>query len=725
MPAQELAVRKKEKMMRIKLAISLWLLAVGMSAQTKIVRTDSLQEVVVTGTGTQHLLKDAPVQTEVITSKMLRNYGGRNLEDILAGLAASFDFNEGDMGSQMQLNGLGNNYILILVDGKRIHGDVGGENDLSLIDPQNIERIEIVKGASSALYGSDAIAGVVNIITKKHNEGLLVENTTRGGNYGDLRQHNGLAVRYGKLSSYTNFHLQHTDGWRNTTTEYTSPFEEPIYDSHRMTANRKTSWNISERLTFQLNRDMELYAEGSYHRRGIYRPQGKYPKYDVTYYDMQYKNASAAIGGKWTMGKNLLTLDVDWNKHAYFHEFTSIVTTEGIDNNGNFVLDFPYFPGQQQLQSDQQRLMAHLKSVFQLPYNNQLSTGFEYRYDWLKGPTSIEGQEASDNTEALYVQDEWQQALGKHSKLQMTGGLRLIRNQQFGWHLSPKVSAMFSLNNLRLRATWSQGFKTPTLKEQRYRYVKEMSQIMLYVGNMDLKPQTSNYFSLGPEYTIGNLTLSLTGYYNRLKDMITLVTVSHSQAPNQYRQQYGETLSKVRQYKNMESARTYGIDFTARYALREWTFGLGYSYLDTEAEVYNETTHELDKVVIDGMAHHKANAYATWNHRFGTDYGLGVGVYGRLSSKRYYQVNGDGKGYQIWRIATTHDLGHSKKWQWRLEAGVDNIFNYVDSTDHGLHLGTNTPGTTVYGTLTIRFRHGKNLKNNYKSNFKNNDYEED
>jgi outer membrane receptor for ferrienterochelin and colicins len=49
----------------------------------------------------------------------------------------------------------------------------------------------------------------------------------------------------------------------------------------------------------------------------------------------------------------------------------------------------------------------------------------------------------------------------------------------------------------------------------------------------------------------------------------------------------------------------------------------------------------------------------------------------------------------------------------------------VDSTDHGLHLGTNTPGTTVYGTLTIRFRHGKNLKNNYKSNFKNNDYEED
>ena len=104
-------------------------------------------EVVVTGTGTQHLLKDAPVQTEVISRKMLDSYGGKSLEEILSGLTASFAFSEGDMGSQMQLGGLGNSYILILIDGKRIHGDVGGENDLGLIDPHNIEKIEIVKGA--------------------------------------------------------------------------------------------------------------------------------------------------------------------------------------------------------------------------------------------------------------------------------------------------------------------------------------------------------------------------------------------------------------------------------------------------------------------------------------------------------------------------------------------------------------------------------------------------
>ena len=117
---------------------------VAVEAQDDIWRSDSLQEVVVTGTGTRHLLKNAPVQTEVITNKMLSQYGGKSLEDILAGLTASFAFNEGDMGSQMQLNGLGNNYILILIDGKRIHGDVGGENDLGLIDAVSLSTTALV-----------------------------------------------------------------------------------------------------------------------------------------------------------------------------------------------------------------------------------------------------------------------------------------------------------------------------------------------------------------------------------------------------------------------------------------------------------------------------------------------------------------------------------------------------------------------------------------------------
>ena len=86
---------------RQKLALGLWLLTVGVSAQTGVWRSDSLQEVVVTGTGTQHLLKDAPVQTEVISHRQLQQYAGKSIEDILAGLTASFEFGENDMGSHL------------------------------------------------------------------------------------------------------------------------------------------------------------------------------------------------------------------------------------------------------------------------------------------------------------------------------------------------------------------------------------------------------------------------------------------------------------------------------------------------------------------------------------------------------------------------------------------------------------------------------------------------
>ncbi len=679
-----------------------------------------LDEVVVTGTGTEHLLKNAPVQTEVISGKALKNFAGKSVEDMLGMLTASFDFNEGDMGSQMQMNGLGNSYILVLIDGKRIHGDVGGENDLGLIDPNNIEKIEIVKGASSALYGSDAIAGVVNIITKKHQQdGVMLENKTRVGSYGDVRQHNGIGLNFGKWNSYTNFQLQHTDGWQNTSREAPALTEFLITDSRNKTVNRYTNWQIAERLTFTPSQNLEFYAEGSHYRKRIYRPSGKYPSTDVTTYDFVYQNSSASMGGKWKLNKtDVVTLDVDWNRHAYYYHFTDTTLTDG-NINGHFTNYFPYFPDQEQLQSDQRRGMAQLKGVFVLPYEQRLSAGFEWRYDWLKAPLRVDGGKASDNTEALYVQDEWSGV----KNLNVTAGLRLNRNEQFGFRLTPKLSAMYRLGEAwRLRGTWSQGFKTPTPKELYYRYVRQMSGTYLYLGNKDLTPQLSNYYSAGIEYTHHGWSLTLTGYYNRVKDMIALVTIPNYQAPEDLYIQYQPI--KTRQYKNLEDAKTYGVDVSARYTMREFTFGLNYSYLDTDANIYDTHHERMKQVVIDGMAHHKANLFVTWNHSFSPIYHLGVGIYGKMSTKRYYQLNGNGKGYQIWRLNTTHELAGKKNLKYLIEAGVDNIFNYVDRTDHGLHLGTTTPGTTLYASFTIRFSQGKKINSQFIHQLKQSNDEE-
>ena len=700
---------------------------VSVEAQSDIWRSDSLQEVVVTGTGTQHLLKKAPVQTEVITQKMLRQYGGKSLEDILAGLTASFAFNEGDMGSQMQLNGLGNSYILILIDGKRIHGDVGGENDLGLIDPHNIEKIEIVKGAQSALYGSDAMAGVVNIITKKHTEkGVFVDNSTRYGSHNDLRQHNSLVLTFGDFSSQTNFQMQRNDGWQNTAEEYAEAMV--LTDSKNKTVNKFKNWQIAERLTYKPLKSLELYAEGSYYKKNILRPQnGTHPSCDVYTYDLRYNNASASLGGKWyprgekseVRGKrDYITLDVDWNKHAYYYDYTAkhydYVLLQGEeygDQNGEW-FSVAMLPGQSKLQSDQQRVMGLLKGIFYLPYENTLNAGAEYRYDYLKAPERTETGTASDQTAALYVQDEFNML----EWLNITAGLRLVDNRSFGLRLTPKISAMLSVGDFRFRLGWSQGFKTPTVKELHYRYLHVMgSSTFFNIGNTNLDPQISNYYSANIEYRGRNFTASVSGYLNKLDNMIALVNVSPGEIPAGITTAYlgdGSTNVQARMYKNMDDARTCGLDFTLSYkVMKGLTLNAAYSYLDTKAHLYDEKTERMNTVVIDGTAHHKWNASAMYSHTFSPSYALGISLSTRGSSTRYYQNNGNGKAYQIWRINTTHDLGKQDKMlAYRLEAGVDNIFNFVDRTMRPYHLGNNTSGTTVYGTFSIKFNYGKRVK---------------
>ena len=728
---------------RIRLAIGLWLLAAVSWAQTDVWRSDSLQEVVVTGTGTQHLLKNAPVQTEVITQKMLRQYGGKSLEDILAGLTASFAFNEGDMGSQMQLNGLGNNYILILIDGKRIHGDVGGENDLNLIDPHNIEKIEIVKGAQSALYGSDAMAGVVNIITKKHKEkGVLVDNVTRYGMHNDLRQHNSLGLAFGRFSSQTNFQLQRNDGWQNTPEEYAEA--TVLTDSKNKTVNKFHNWQVSERLTYQPMNDLELYAEGSYYKKNICRPQdGTHPSCDVYTYDLRYNNASTSVGGRWYLGnaskkddgngkRDAVTLDVDWNKHAYYYDYTK-TTYEYVQLKGREFGDLdgewfsvPMYPGQHKLQSDQQRVMGLLKGIFYLPCENTLNAGAEYRYDYLKAPDRTEKGTADDWTAALYVQDEF--SLLKW--LNITAGLRLVENRNFGLRLSPKVSTMLSAGDFRFRLGWSQGFKTPTVKELHYRYLHVMgSSTFFNIGNTSLKPQTSNYYSANVEYRGRKFSASVTGYLNKLDNMIALVNVSSGEIPTSITTAYlgdGSNNVQARMYKNMDDARTCGVDVNLSYkVMKDLTLNAAYSYLDTQAHLYDAENDKMTTVVIDGTAHHKWSASAMYSHSFSACYGLGVSLSTRGSSTRFYQNNGNGKPFQIWRINTTHDLGRQDRLlAYRVEVGVDNIFNYVDRTMRPYHLGNNTSGTTVYGTFSIRFNYGKRVKKHISSTKQQNNNEE-
>lgn len=672
-------------------------LSAEVSAQSNVAMQDSIPEIVVTGTGTEHYLKDAPVQTEVISRKMLDSYAGATLEDILSGLCASFDFSAGDMGANMQLGGLGNGYILILVDGKKMHGDVGGQNNLGLIDPARIERIEIVKGAASALYGSDAIAGVVNIILKKHRENILIENTSRGGSYGEFRQSNTVQFKVGKFTSSTNFQLKHSDGWQNTTYEDPNRYEYPITNSINKTVNRYTDWQVVQRFDYQATKNLSLYADGSFYRKRIYRPCGV-PDYKT--YDFLYRNSSVATGGKLKLkNSNSIMLDVNYDSHAYYYMYTRETWDKEYDDSGKEI-SFPYFPGDKGLQSDQSRLLLQLKGIFNLPYFNRLSVGTDTEINWLDAPRRLdEKDQVSDYTTSFYAQDEWTPI----ERLNITAGGRLTVNQNFGVRITPKVSALYKLGAFNLRATYSEGFKTPTLKELHYRYIRQMSIISLNLGNTELDPQTSRYVSGGLEYNGTRFSINVTGYCNWVDNMITLVTIPLSQAPGDLVVTYDP--ARVRQYQNMDDARTYGVDVNAKWTpVQSLTLTGGYSYLDTEANQYDEEDQVMKHVIIDGMAHHRATVSAIWTHAWRrSNYRLGIGVYGRIQSKRYYQDDGNGKAYNLWRLNTRHQFKLGKRWNAEVNAGIDNIFNYYETTYHSLNYGTTTAGRTFYGSLMIQF----------------------
>lgn len=628
-----------------------------------------LNEVVVTGTGTLNKLKNSPVVVDVISKRELENVNIPTFENAMIALNPSLSFTPNAMGSYMQLNGLSNRYILVLVDGKKLGGDVGGNTDLNRIDMSNVKRIEVLKGAASSLYGSDAMAGVINIITNKPKDLINFSAETRLSKYGQLTQNVNLYLNADGFSSSTSFQRNQTDGWQLNTKEI---LNDELVDTDKQAMLRFYSDVLSQRFGYAPTKDFSIYVEGSIFDKKFKRPVSAYG------FDMRYEDYSFGAGAKYLLKNNgVITLDWNTDKFEYYKDYLK----ETKDKNGTV-----FAVGQEEFVRRQKYTNINLKGSFYAGKYNKVTVGTEYKVDNLYAPADSIGGSRDVYTMALYAQDE----IKLFDKLNIVPGIRYIYNETFKNRVTPKLSAMYSLNNFNFRASYASGFKTPDLKQLFMRTeVASKGKTTLSIGNKELKPESSNYYSLNAEYISSFLTMSVNGYINNLKNKIEIVELDLTP------EDIAEGYNKKSSYENIGKARIQGVDFTfSSYLGYNITLGGGYSYVNAKDL---DTGKRLQRI-----SRHTGNVNANWFK----DWGIlrsNFNINGRLQSRRYYDNGDDARAYQLWNFATRHTFKDYNGIVFEPGFGIENIFDFVDDKPFNQNYATLSPGRTYYVSLKVKF----------------------
>lgn len=619
----------------------------------------ALGEIVVTGTGTPHHVKIAPVPTELYTSKEIERIGASSIDGLLGALSSSFDFTPGNTGTNIQLNGLGSEYVAVLVDGKRLAGSVSNQSDLSRINVADIEKIEVVKGASSSLYGSDAIGGVINIITKKRRQKINFVNNSYVGSYGVLNQDNTFSFNLGKLSGKTHYGYRQSDGWMNT------PYEtdgDSLVATDEMTINAFTSKNMAQSLAYNVTQKLSVSGSVSAYAKDQTLPT-TVKKYGYSNEDFAY-----SLGAAYLLNKtDKLTLDFNSDRFTYIYEYNQDYSD--------------YTEGQRVEQHQQGRDDLNLKWVTRLSKNNTLIVGGEYLSEVYRSESKVEGGEVNNYTASLYAQDE----MTFFNKLDLVAGLRMSYHQEFGAMITPKLSALYKMDHFNARATYSRGFKAPTLKELYYRYE---SGSKLYLGYDELQAQKSNYYNVGVDYHNSMISCNVSAYINDVDGLIEYETIETTE------EDALNGISTTKQQHNVGYARSKGVDVNLRLNLPlGFTLGAGYSYVDAR----NLDTDES----LEYVANNYLNANLNYGHSW-KRYDLNVNLLARVSDEKYYN-DGPAPAYQIYKLATSHSFEPVGIVQFSATAGIDNLLDYVDTTPKDFNPGTTSPGRTFFVGVKINF----------------------
>ena len=652
----------------------LLLLMSGISAQAQIhqmVRKDSsaidrtynLNPVVVTGSGHHQRLKSTATPVRVLSSQEISEQGITTFDGALTRMMPQASMAPNAMGTFLRLNGLGNKYILILINGQKLSGDISNNVDLNRINLARVKRIEVLDGAASSLYGSDAIAGVINIITDQPTQNLIsITSDTKVSGHGIMTEAVSLDIYKNGFGSYTSFSHDQADSYQTNDEEYVKGSEPQTQKTIAPFFTGYRSNIIGQKFTYAPTQHLALNAGLDYSYKITNRPETRSDITGGTDYEMRYKGLRWNVGGiyKFT-NRHSLQADFTVDRFRYGKEYDVETKTYQI---GDYV------------QSKKQRMMeGELKAILGITAHSTTIFGADWRKDYLVATSGNIDQHVS--TLAAYAQHEM-----KFLKdFTATFGLRYTHHETFNNHLTPKLSLMFAPGSFRFRATYSAGFRAPGLDELYYHYYAvNRGKPQISFGNQNLKPEDSHYFSLNAEYRTHLIAISLTGYLNRINDMIvkqkidvddTSLAMLQREFPEMTEAEASKLVSYAL-YQNSDKGDVKGMQLNiSANILPELNISANYVYTCARYKS-GEAWQTLERSI-----RHAATIAVNYHHSW-RQYALNVNLNGRLQSKTYYPDYEDAPGFGIWNLNTTHSLHFLKGVLFKPSLGIDNIFDKVD-----------------------------------------------
>ena len=593
-------------------------------------------EIVVTGSRTETSRKDSVVSTQVIARTDIESSGASTVADLLdsqPGVTLDRSF----AGTSVRLQGLSPEHTLVLVDGQRVIGRKNGAIDMSRYPVEWIERIEIVKGPSSVLYGSDALGGVINIITRKAEGPFSADAYASYGTLNEIDSSASTAVERGAVSARIHAGYHTHDGYdRDEKTLTTNgPSRETIHAGNISTFAINPDWRITPRISYRQQDS-----------RGVSESGGG-AVFDVRNLSEEVQVALGSDASFVATDRFQVTAFSTWYRDQYRSDQRGSDALDAYEDTQELLF-------QGAVQYDRTIGLNHRTTVGVDALSEEMTSG-------RLGPGEGDRQRVG-----LFAQDEW--SINDAPRITLLPGVRVDVDSQFGNHTTPRFAGRYDpTESCAIRAGFGWGYRAPSFKELLLRFENPGAGYTVE-GNQNLLPETSRNANVAVEWTPSNeLWLSLSGFRNDVKDLIGFGTLEDGVAGSPTRFGYINVSEALTQGGEINTEITTGFGFS---------IGGGYALTDTR-----DLTNDRP---LEGRPKHRATGSLNQTIK---QTGTLLTAQGSWSGTKFYFIDtdGDGEENQLESEPTTlidlrifQDI-RTARTGIRLFAGTDNLLNAGDA----------------------------------------------